>query len=50
MPAHFLPLMCVLLSNYEALDFLEEPGLDGSRLNSRHQTLPWSRNSLRCPA
>jgi hypothetical protein len=23
MPAHFLPRMCVLLSNYEALDFLE---------------------------
>ena len=23
MPAHFLPRMCVLLNNYEALDFLE---------------------------
>jgi hypothetical protein len=23
LPAHFLPRMCVLLSNYEALDFLE---------------------------
>src|ERR1700747_1032416 len=23
MPAHFLPRLCVLLSNYEALDFLE---------------------------
>jgi len=40
MPAHFLPRMCVLLSNYEALDFLEsQAGRVAFKLPSPHITL-----------
>jgi hypothetical protein len=40
MPAHFLPRMCVLLSNYEALDFLEsQAGRVAFKLPSPNITL-----------
>jgi regulatory protein CII len=40
MPAHFLPQMCVLLSNYEALDFLEsQAGRVAFKLPSPNITL-----------
>ena len=40
MPAHFLPRLCVLLSNYEALDFLEsQAGRVAFKLPSPNITL-----------
>jgi len=40
MPAHFLPQMCVLLGNYEALDFLEsQAGRVAFKLPSPNITL-----------